>query len=192
MLGRPVRRALAAGTPVRMDDVGEVRMQQGDVALRPLAAVDTDNIVRWRARPDVIGELFSVRAPTPAEHEAWFRALQQRSDRVEFVILAAGRPVGTVGLSEIDFGSHTAEYGILIGEDDARGQGVARAASELVLEYAFSTLGMKRIDLTLFADNASARRLYESLGFGDVRQLPVRDKDGRQRPVEMMSLTRPA
>jgi N-acetylneuraminate synthase len=190
MLGRPVRRSLSAGTTLRLDDVDELRLRRGAVTLRPLAAGDTEHILRWRARPEVASELFSDRAPTHAEHEAWFAGLQRRTDRIELVILDEETPVGTVGLSNIDFGAKSAEYGILIGEAAARGRGVAHTASELILEHAFGSLGLERVDLTLFADNEPARRLYQKLGFSTREQLPAREKDGRLRPVELMSLAR--
>lgn len=191
VLGRVVRRALTAGSTVRPDDVAELRFEQGTVALRPLALADTDHVVRWRGRPDVASEMFSATPPTAAEHDAWFHGLQRRTDRLEFVILDEERPVGTVGLSQIDLGAGTAEYGILIGEDAARGRGVARTASELVIELAFVTLGLQRLDLTMFADNAAARGLYERLGFVSRAQLPACEKDGRTRQVELLSLVSP-
>jgi len=190
MFGRTARRDLTAGTTVRAEDVDDLLLARGDVALRPLAAGDTEHVVRWRSRPDVLASLFESTAPTRASHDAWFASLQQRTDRVELVILHAGVPVGTVGLSRIDLGARTAEYGILIGEDSARGRGVARAASELVLELAFQCFGLGRVELSLFTDNADARKLYLGLGFTHTRDLPPREKDGRQRPVELMTLER--
>lgn len=189
MFGRPARRALAAGTSVRLDDVGELQLSAGEVTLRPLTAEDAEDVVRWRNRPDVAGEMFAD-PPTRSGHDAWFAGLQRRTDRLEFIILLAGRPVGTIGLSAIDLGAHRAEYGILIGEDAARGKGVAKTASELVIAFAFDVLGMTHLDLTLFADNDAARRLYEALGFVRARALEPRAKGGRHRPVDLMTLER--
>jgi sialic acid synthase SpsE/RimJ/RimL family protein N-acetyltransferase len=190
VLGCRTRRALSAGSSVRADDVAPLRLQRDDVVLRPLASEDADAIVRWRGRPDVADEMFSERPPTRAEHDQWFATLQRRTDRIELVILVENTPAGTIGLSNVDFGAHTAELGILIGEPSFRGRGVARHSCEALLEHAFDALGLSRVDVTLFADNASARRLYERLGFGDARQLSPRTKNGRMRPVEVMSLSK--
>jgi RimJ/RimL family protein N-acetyltransferase len=100
--------------------------------------------------------------------------------------------VGTVGLSQIDWGGNCAEYGILLGEPAARGQGVAYRASQIVLRYGFEILGLDKVSLRAFADNDSARRLYEGLGFTPIPGADPRTKDGVVRPVLEMVLTRAA
>ena len=163
------------------------------VYLRLLSASDAENIVRWRSDAAVASQLFSERPPTIAEHEAWFVSLEQGGDRREFVIVLkdSDRPIGTIGLSNIDTERGQAEYGILIGESDCRYKGMAREASELILKYAFEELDLKRVGLNLFADNATARHLYEKLGFRvDPELATVRVKDGRRRPTLGMWLSR--
>lgn len=189
-LGHVARRALPAEASVTADDVGELRARSGEVALRPLDRDDTDRVVRWRSRTDVGGQLFSDGPPTPEAHLAWFRTLQLRTDRLEFVILDRGEPVGTTGLSGIDLGAREAEYGILLGEPSARGHGVAAAASHLILDLAFEALALERVRLALFSDNTSARRLYDRLGFQPARPAAPRMKNGRLRDVTGMTLDR--
>jgi N-acetylneuraminate synthase len=188
VLGRRALADLAAEHAVGADDLAPLSLGDSTLWLRPLTAADTDRVVGWRARPDVLGQLFSERAPTRDEHAAWFRQLEQRSDRVELVIVLEGRAVGTVGLSNLDLGAREAEMGILVGEPEVRGRGVATSASRLILDYAFDILGLERVYLTLFADNAVARRLYEKLGFMDDGAQPPRAKNGVERPVLKMSL----
>jgi N-acetylneuraminate synthase len=188
VLGRTAARDLAVEHSLQAEDLGSFTLGDGIVSLRPLSFDDTDRVVSWRNQKDVAAQLFSDRPPTGPEHEAWFRQLQRRSDRVEFVILEGDRPVGTAGLSAIDFGTRDAELGILVGEPDARGRGVATAASRLLLRYAFEVLALSRLRLALFADNAPARRLYDRLGFTEDGSAPP----VRGRAVTRMSLTRPA
>ena len=137
------------------------------VQLRPMTLADTADIVRWRNDAFVSEHLFSDEPPTIESHIRWFEQMQARGDRQEFVIIerATGRAIGAIGLSNIDRVHRRAEYGILIGEADARGQGLAREASELLLDYAFHTLQLHRVYLLTFADHEAARRLYEHLGF---------------------------
>ena len=161
------------------------------VLLRPMAGGDTAHVLRWRADPEVARQLFSERPPTRAEHEAWLARLAQSYDRIEFIIALreSGRPVGTIGLSRIQGAGGSAEYGILLGEADVRGKGIAREASELLLAHAFGALGLGEVFLHLFEDNVAALRLYQRLGFReDPAAGGIRRKDGRLRKTLCLRL----
>jgi UDP-4-amino-4,6-dideoxy-N-acetyl-beta-L-altrosamine N-acetyltransferase len=156
-----------------------------------MTAADTDDVVRLRSEPSAHAQLFSNTPPTPNEHRRWLADVDARGDRHEFVIVAleTNRVVGTIGLSHIDRRHRRAEYGVLLGEPEARGKGYAADASRLLLRYAFEDLRLQRVFLHVFADNAPALRLYERLGFkteGCLRQHLV--KDGRPRDVLIMGL----
>lgn len=157
--------------------------------LRPLAEDDAAHVVAWRSQSDVHSQLFAADPPTLEGHRRWFSGYQRGSDRQEFVILVDDRAVGTVGLAHIDANHRRAEYGIVIGEPAARGRGVARAASRLILTRAFGPLALARVFLHVFPDNAAALNLYGRLGFkreGVLRGHVV--KDGVARDVVVMGL----
>jgi RimJ/RimL family protein N-acetyltransferase len=173
------------------DRLAPPELGDAELSLTPLGPEHTDLILRWRARPEVAAELFSARPPTREEHERWLRDLAARGDRVELVIHHQGRPVGTIGLSGIDLAAGVAEYGVLLGEPEERGRGVAARASMLLLDYAFGELALARVRLELFRDNLSARRLYDRLGFvEDPVAPPPRAKGGRMRATTSMTLER--
>jgi UDP-4-amino-4,6-dideoxy-N-acetyl-beta-L-altrosamine N-acetyltransferase len=159
------------------------------VQLRPQAESDAPNVLRWRSRPAALAELFSDHVPTLDEHLAWLKSLGEQ--RREFIIVALPGevPIGTIGLSGIDRVHGHAEYGILLGEPAYEGKGYARAASERILELAFGDLGLHRVYLRVFPENARARKLYAALGFAEEGVLceHVR-KGGRYRDVLMMGL----
>jgi UDP-4-amino-4,6-dideoxy-N-acetyl-beta-L-altrosamine N-acetyltransferase len=158
--------------------------------LRSLTPAETDLILRWRGDPAVATQLFSERPPSRAEHQAFLDRLRETDERVEFaIVLAGGTPVGTIGLSHIDRKGGSAEYGILIGEESARGKGIAREASEVMLDYAFNVLGLHRVSLRVFADNHAAIALYRRLGFrSDAGGDAVKEKDGVPRQVLGMAI----
>ena len=52
-----------------------------------------------------------------------------------------------------------------MGEQSAKGKGVASRASKLLLEYAFNTLNLNKVYLYTEFDNVNAQRLFEKLGF---------------------------
>ena len=137
------------------------------VLLRRMSREDATDVVRMHADPHVQTQLFSARPPTMEEHLRWLAEVEPRDDRHEFMIeeRTSGRSVGTIGLSHIDRVNQRAEYGVLLGEPDARGKGLAAEASRLLLAYAFGTLGLRRVNLHVFARNEDALRLYRSVGF---------------------------
>ena len=191
LLGRSVRHPVTADHPITAADLDEFCLIEGPVRIRPLVRDDAKAVVAWRNRPEVAAELFSATAPTIEGHLAWFDTLCRRTDRLEFIIELDEQPVGTIGLSALDFGRGEAEYGILLGEPAARGKGVALLASQALLRYAFSDLAMGLIRLELFADNVAARRLYDRLGFVESAPPPEpRVREGRLRPVTRMTLSR--
>jgi UDP-4-amino-4,6-dideoxy-N-acetyl-beta-L-altrosamine N-acetyltransferase len=159
------------------------------VTLRPLAAEDAALVVTWRSDPATHAQFFARDPPTLAGHARWFERYRAATDREEFVILADGQPVGTIGLSSIDRENRRAEYGILVGPTQARGHGVGREASRLLLARAFGPLELQRVYLHVFPDNLPAGRMYERVGFEREGLLRAHAyKDGRFRDVLVMGI----
>jgi RimJ/RimL family protein N-acetyltransferase len=96
-----------------------------------------------------------------------YRQLTAAEDSAQFTIYerATDRPIGITELQEIDRRNRTATFVIFIGEADARGRGYGTEATRLVLDYAFTTLGLHNVILTVVAFNAAAIRAYERAGF---------------------------
>jgi RimJ/RimL family protein N-acetyltransferase len=88
-------------------------------------------------------------------------------DELAFVVYerATGRPIGLAGLRHINHVHRTAELGIGIGEPDCRGKGYGTEATRLVLDYAFTLLGLHNVWLRVFAYNERAIRAYRRAGF---------------------------
>jgi len=86
---------------------------------------------------------------------------------VDFTIYehASGRPIGATYLHDIDMRNGTAEFGIVIGEADARGKGYGTETARLMLAYAFTALSLHNVMLRVYAFNEAGRRAYEKAGF---------------------------
>ena len=56
-------------------------------------------------------------------------------------------------------------FGFVIVSPEIRGQGLGSRMLRLAIRYAGEHLGVRRIDLGVFADNDSARHCYEAVGF---------------------------
>ena len=78
------------------------------------------------------------------------------------------RPIGTAGLFSINSAHRTAELGIGIGEHDRWGRGYGTEATRLVLDYAFTMLGLNNVMLRVFSYNERAIRAYKRAGFQEI------------------------
>ncbi|GAG35898.1 unnamed protein product, partial [marine sediment metagenome] len=107
------------------------------------------------------------------DHKDWFSKYIDRPDDYMFIIEAAQKPVGQIGLYNINItdDGHSAEFGrLMIGEKSCLGKGVARAATTAMLAYAFEVLQISRVFLEVRLENAPAIGLYRSLGFMQVQE----------------------
>ena len=76
-----------------------------------------------------------------------------------------GEHVGNITLHMIDGQNRSAETGILVGEESARGCGCATEAIKLILGHAFMRLNLNRISAGMVGENVASKRLFEKVGF---------------------------
>jgi diamine N-acetyltransferase len=113
---------------------------------RHLKPVSLDQVERWfelRATPAQIG---SVIVFTIYENDTW-------------------RPIGNTALEGINLRDRTAEFGIFIGETNLQGKGYGSEATSLMLDYAFTGLGLQNVMLRVWEYNIAGIRVYEKAGF---------------------------
>ena len=163
--------------------------------LRKMTREDTADIVRWRNSEAVRKNFIYRGAFTPEGHENWIRTMVDTGKVVQFIICdtASGGALGSVYIRDIDRESRRAEYGIFIGQPEARGRGVGTAAARLMLHYCFEEEGLHRVFLRALAENGQALRSYEKAGF--VQEGRFHDHvflDGSFRDVIFMGAVNPA
>lgn len=146
-------------SPVENDVVALRLLEESDLSLT-LSWRNQENIRRWFLTSDFI----------PFEkHLAWFKQYQRLDTDFVFIILSKElnfKPVGQISLYAIDWQALVGEYGrLMIGETKARGKGLARSASLLLLHIGFDILGLKEIVLEVKDDNLPAISVYRSIGF---------------------------
>jgi len=75
------------------------------------------------------------------------------------------RPIGIVGLDEINWVNSNANLFALIGEPEHWGKGIAGEACALVIKYGFTELNLHKIHAGIFSPNKRSLRAAEKLGF---------------------------
>jgi ribosomal-protein-alanine N-acetyltransferase len=113
--------------------------------------------------------------------------------RGEFLGLAvtddSKRPfLGHVMLHTLAWRHKRAEVGYWLVRS-ARGRGVGATAVSLLVDWAFDSLGLERIEITTTPDNGPARTLATSLGFAEEGVMIGRNLE-RGRRVDVMILAR--
>jgi RimJ/RimL family protein N-acetyltransferase len=114
------------------------------------------------------------------------------SNTIGVITLDDGRPIGAMGFLKHDYTQHKAELRKLIGDPDLRGQGYAREATRLWIQYGLQGMGLKKIYLNTLETNLRNIRLNEELGFkveGILRNEVM--IDGRTHDVVRMGLLSP-
>jgi RimJ/RimL family protein N-acetyltransferase len=116
----------------------------------------------------------SYKPVNESQHQAWFEAIQQRSDTVIFGIrlITDDRLIGTCQLHGISCVHRGAELQIRLTADD-RGKGYGSEAVQLLLQFGFRDLNLNRVYLQVFETNSRAIAVYEKVGFvreGTLRQ----------------------
>lgn len=72
--------------------------------------------------------------------------------------------LGTVSLKNISMVNRCAEYAIVV-RSAARGTGVAKQATDYIVNYAFHTLGLHKVYLNVLDRNERAKHFYQKCGF---------------------------
>jgi RimJ/RimL family protein N-acetyltransferase len=106
--------------------------------------------------------------------ERLFEEREKSSTDDSFAIHRKGenKPVGVIGLSNISKANASADLSVIVGEAEARDQGLGTEAIRLILSYAFEDLGLNSVALSVFDFNEAAIHTYENLGF---------EREGRMR-----------
>ncbi len=160
------------------------------VSFRLMQEEDFPLIVRWR-NSDRIKHNFIYREKFTLEGQRrWQKTMIDTGKVLQFMICENSRdkrPVGCVYFRDINREKLSAEYGVFIGEDDARDLGYGSETASLAVKYARDEMGLKELILRVFTRNESAIKSYERAGFEKTDFLPaVVCSDGQKDDMILM------
>lgn len=103
-----------------------------------------------------IGELKNyIKAKLADENCLFFGIFMKDSDK----------HIGNLKLEPIDWRKKFAVFGILIGDKNYWGKGLATEATKLITDFSFNKLNLETLELGVIADNLAALKVYEKIGF---------------------------
>ncbi|WP_203580871.1 GNAT family N-acetyltransferase [Microbacterium hibisci] len=169
--------------------------------LRPFTAPDIDAMGEVLADPEVLKLTGSVRTtaetldqPTQldARTRQWYETRGTEPDRLDLAIIdpATGLCVGEAVLNEWSEPDASCNFRILIGAA-GRGKGLGVEATRMLVDHAFRSTDVNRIELEVYDFNPRARHVYEQSGFVEEgRRRQAFTFDGSRIDAFIMSILR--
>ena len=147
--------------------------------LRRLKKEDLPTRVLWMNNPAVYNSMHFTLPITLEGTEMWFDNNIGNDKRVDVVLLDDGKIVAFAGITNIDLSLSKGESYTFVCPD-LQGKGIGTRARRMVLDFAFSELGLNKVFAYTNEDNIPSCKLSEKLGFkleGRFRQEYI-NKDG--------------
>jgi RimJ/RimL family protein N-acetyltransferase len=132
---------------------------------RPVSRDIEDRLTCGRNREIVRmfgGDTRNLEPLTREEAVAWYKRIE--SNQLEWMIEYGGKCVGNARLT-VDNANRRARYAIGIFDISKLGMGLGTEATQIVLDYAFSKLGLHRVDLRTLDHNTRAIACFQKCGF---------------------------
>jgi len=175
--------------------LADPRLADGRLVVRPFEPDDAPAVREACDDPDVAHWIHLVPSPyTAADAEEFVAESRQRlaaGDRARLAIVdaASGELLGSVSL-DLFADRQAAEIGYWV-KREARRHGVAGAAVRLVIDWAFTGVGVERLEILTYPGNDASQTLAEQLGFrreavlrGFLAPEPGKSREGRYVPSE--------
>ena len=169
---------------------------QGErVQLTALTPEDAAVAVRWYEDGEFarLWDAATANPRTQSQISEWFTEASRDRNAFAFAIRFKEKRelIGYIDINGILWNCGVGGIAVAIGEAAHRGKGYGEEAMRLALKFAFHELNLHRIQITVFAYNDRAIRLYERLGF--VREGTYREflnRDGQRHDMYLYGLLR--
>ena len=136
-----------------------------DIEIRHTEPGDYEAIQRIFTMPWAVWGTLQIPFPSL---ERWRKRLAEPPEgTISLVACVEGEVVGQVGLHTFPHNPrrrHVGGLGMAV-RDDWQGKGVGTALMQAAVDLADRWLNLRRLELTVFVDNAPAVHLYEKFGF---------------------------
>ncbi|MGI8865335.1 MAG: GNAT family N-acetyltransferase [Rubrobacteraceae bacterium] len=151
--------------------------------LRPPNEDDVEVSYNWDRDPELAA--WNGRTPLSVSLSAARRDYLARwkEPGTKTFMIDAGEPIGMATL--YNFRSEGCELGIKIGPRDLRGRGYASETVNLLVEYVFENLRLKRIRGSTLAHNVRMQRVFEKCGFVETGDGSIISRYDNKRYTEL-------
>jgi len=135
-------------------------MTQG---LRAMTQADLPQVLAWRNADDVRRNMYTCHVIEPAEHERWWHAQSVNPAARLLIYELDGQPLGVVTFSGYTGPGGVASWAFYSGERGRRG--IGKMMELAALEYAFETLGVRKLECEVLSFNRAVVDFHVRHGF---------------------------
>ncbi len=151
--------------------------------LRPLALNDYKYLNVWNQNCETMKYLGGGYMPVSIDlQQKWIEKMIDTSGssvNKRYMITDKGnRPIGLIGLYQINWIHRTCEIGIYVGEEKDQGRGIAQEAVEMLEKFAKDFLNLRKIKLYVVKENEKALNFWKKCNYQQVGKL------NRERYIE--------
>lgn len=150
------------------------------IYLRPVEAEDAKFLSKGENEPTVRDSLFLALPVSLINEQEKVEQYIKSKDAIVLIVVEkeTDKPIGQTAFFRIDYISRAAIFYLAILDPAHWSKGYGSEATQLMVDYAFKTLNLNRIQLHVCAENEPAIKIYERVGFikeGVLRQAMFRN-----------------
>ena len=148
-------------------------MEGKQIYLRPLKLSDVNqNYLTWLSDPEVMNGIATSNYDISSlETYVKDKIIDENVHFLAIIFKENDLHIGNIKFDFYDVKANVAELGLLIGNKQYWGRGLAKEACQLMINFAISTLHYRKISLAVYENNITAFNLYKSLGFKEEGRL---------------------
>ncbi|ADR32821.1 pseudaminic acid biosynthesis N-acetyl transferase [Sulfuricurvum kujiense DSM 16994] len=117
-------------------------------------------VLAWRNHSDISRWMVNTEEISIENHLRFVESLKNRADKRYFLVQDEDRYIGVIDFTDI--AQNSAEIGIYANPEL---RGVGEDLMRTVIEYGFTSLSVRTLIASVFADNERAKHLYEKFDF---------------------------
>jgi UDP-4-amino-4,6-dideoxy-N-acetyl-beta-L-altrosamine N-acetyltransferase len=140
------------------------------------------DVLSWRNHESISTWMYSTQAISLDAHLAFIKSLKTSTDKLYFVVIKNGNPIGVIDL--VDITSTTASLGLYANPFSDR-KGIGTIILRALMRHAYDTLGLSTLRLEYFFNNEKAKTLYEKFDF-----IPIGEKEQNGQKIICMEHSR--
>lgn len=146
-----------------------LQLEGAKLYLKPFTVGDvTEEYIGWLNDPEVNQFLESrFEHHTLESSRVYVEKISQNPANIFLAIMSkdTGRHIGNIKLGPIDSHHKVGSIGLMIGDKNSWGKGLATEAVKLLTDYAFDTLKLHKVTAGAYENNAGSIKIFLKLGF---------------------------